>query len=834
MVKKQERSNMVVANNYTIEDKLKHILNLFFGMNPRNKFWLLEVLLLAKRGEIVICHNEIDTNDYLLCEVDTSLLAVTGGTEKTLKDWQERGIRSEYAVGRTPDSIKNLLTEIDTTFTERGQGGSSFFTIEQMDPLDLMEIVRIICSLPSDWFKNGVGIYAEEVLSFIARNESKSGGMYLQPIQVSQLIVDLLDVKDGSVYNPYAGLASYGAILSENVEYHAQEISQLYLVARLNLLLHGKDDSRCVQGNSISEWNEQPFDYIVATPPFNARISERGNDTMEADFFARAYNQARKKVAALVSGYFCAATGGLAFAIRKTLIEKDLVENVIKLPNNLFFGTNIPAFAVVLNREKKHKGKVKFVDASECFKKQGIKKVLDESMVISLLNSEDRYHSAIIDNSLVFAHNCSLIPEGYIERMLIQAKKGENYINLEHILMPCSRQNVELNKGEHPIVIFPFTDFQFSVKTSELVKKDVLAHVPACTIEEDCIIIDTRRQLRSVYVTVDDTPAYYMPYYRAFKVDTSVVIPEYLVMQLRQPYMAKQIVVDNMVSRGVSPEFNLAKVLVPSKEEQKAAVIRYKEQLLQEMGVHLNELNEKRLEDFAITQRERKHAVSQVLDDILPAIELIDDYIQHQDCFSKESVVSRRGTTFEEYISKIVANVNKVSDMVKHFTDSDKFHNPMSLDLKKSIYAYIQKKITNGYEVVPEFLDESDLMVNFAEEDLHQVLDNLITNADKYGFLEKEKRKDYKVKITLSSSEDGQKVILHVSNNGIPASHDFDIEKIFAWGEGHGTGIGCNQVKKIVEHFDGTVVYQEMIDDPNGFVCDFEIVLPLNNDSYND
>ena len=834
MVKKQERNNMAVANNYSVEEKLKHILNLFFGMNPRNKFWLLEVLLLAKRGEIVICHNDVNTDDYLLCEVDTSLLAVTGGTEKTIKDWQERGIRSEYAVGRTSESIKNLLLEIDNTFTERGQGGSNIFTIKQMEPLDLMEIVRIICTLPSDWFQNGVGIFAEEVLSFIARNEGKSGGMYLQPIQVSHLIMDLLDIKDGSVYNPYAGLASYGAILSENVEYHAQEISQIYLIARLNLLLHGKDDSHCEQGNSVSEWYDHPVDYIVATPPFNARITERRSDTMEADFFARAYNQARKKVAALVSGFFCAATGGLAFAIRKTLVEKDLVEYVIKLPNNLFFGTNIPAFAVVLNRKKKKKGKVIFVDASECFKRQGIKNVLDERMVISLIKCEDKYHSVIVDNSVVYAHSCSFIPEGYIERMLIEAKKGEPYIKLEHILMPCSRQNVELSNGEHPIVIFPFTDLQFSVKTSELAKKNVNTRVPACTIEEDCVIIDTRRQLRSIYVTMDDSPAYYMPYYHAFKVDTSVVIPEYLVMQLRQPYMIKQMVVDNMVSRGVSPEFYIAKVLVPSLEEQKVAVIRYKEQLLQEMGVHLNELNEKRLEDFAITQRERKHAVSQVLDDILPAIELIDDYIQHQDSFSKESVVSRRGATFEEYISKIVANVNKVSDMVKHFTDSDKFHNPTSLNLKKSIYTYIQKKITNGYEVVPEFLDESDITVNFSEEDLHQILDNLITNADKYGFIEKEKRKDYKVKITISSSEDGQKVILHVSNNGVPASHDFDIEKIFAWGEGHGTGIGCNQVKKIIEHFDGTVVYQEMIDDPNGFVCDFEIVLPLNNDSYND
>ena len=77
---------MEVANNMTIENKLTRILNLFFGMNPRNKFWLLEVLLLAKRGELVICNNKIEADDYILCVVDTSILAVTGGTEKTLQD----------------------------------------------------------------------------------------------------------------------------------------------------------------------------------------------------------------------------------------------------------------------------------------------------------------------------------------------------------------------------------------------------------------------------------------------------------------------------------------------------------------------------------------------------------------------------------------------------------------------------------------------------------------------------------------------------------------------------------------------------------------------------
>lgn len=836
MEKKQETNNMEVANNMTIENKLKRILNLFFGMNPRNKFWLLEVLLLAKRGELVICNNEIDADDYILCMVDTSILAVTGGTEKTLQNWAENGIKAQYAVGRTNAEIKKLFLEIDNTFSESGQGQNNIFAIKQMEPLDLMEIIHILCTLPDDWFQSRVGIFTEEILSFIARNEGKAGGMFFQPIQVTHLMTRLLGAKEGSVYNPYAGLASYGTLLNDKIDYHAQEISQIYLVARLNLLLHGKNDSHCVQGDSVSEWFEQPYDYIVATPPFNARIGNSNHDTMEADFFAKAYSQAQKKVAAIVSGWFCAATGGLSFSIRKTLIEKDLVESVIRLPNNLFYGTNITAYVVILNREKEQKGKVRFVDASECFKKQGINNLLDEEMVISLLQSEDANHSTIVDNSIFFSNVCSFIPERYIARMLLEAKDGERTIALEHILQPCSREEIELKEGQHPIVIFPFQELQLSIKSSDIPRKDVNTHVPVYQIEEDCIIVDTRRQPRSVYVKLDGSPAYYMPYYRAFKVDTSVVLPEYLVIQLRQAYMAKQIVdgTGSVVSRGLNVLFMTAKILLPSLDEQKAAVIRYKEQLLQEMGVHLNELNEKRLEDFAITQRERKHAVSQVLDDILPAIELIDDYIQHQDSFCKGSVVSRRGTTFEEYISKLVANINKVSDMVEHFTDSDKFHNPVPLNMKSAICAYIEKKITDGYEVIMEYLDEGEMIVNISKEDLHQVLDNLIKNADKYGFLEKDKRKDYQVKITATISEDGQMAIIHVRNNGIPASRDFDIKRIFAWGEGHGTGIGCNQVKLIVEHFGGTVTYNELNDDPNGFVCDFEIVLPLNNDSNND
>jgi len=860
MEKKQERNNMTVANNMTTENKLKRILDLFFGMNPRNKFWLLEVLLLAKRGELVICNNEIEADDFILCAVDTSILAVTGGTEKTLQEWEEKGIKTKYAVGRTTTDIKVLFSEIDMSFTE--QGGKTIFTLKQTEPLDLMEIVRIVCSLPSDWFQSGVGVFAEEVLSFIARNEGKSGGIYLQPIQVSHLILDLLDVKDGSVYNPYAGMASYGAILNDNVEYHAQEISQIYLIARLNLLLHGKDDSRCVQGNSISEWDEQSFDYIVATPPFNARISERRNDTMEADFFARAYNQARKKVAAVVSGYFCAATGGLAFSIRKTLIEKDLVEYVIKLPNNLFFETNIPAFVIVLNREKEDKGKVKFIDASECFKKQGIKNVLDESIVISLLNSEDRYHFAAIDNSKIFAHNCFLIPEGYIERLLIEEKKGENYIKLEHVLTPCSRQNVELCNGEHPIVIFPFTDMQFSVKSSELTKKSVNTHVPACIIEEDCIIIDTRRQLRSVYVTIDSTPAYYMPYYHAFKVDTTLITPEYLVMQLRQPYMAKQIVVDNVVSTGVSPEFYIAKVLTPSLEEQKAAVIRYKEQLLQEMGMQLNDLFDKKRADYINVIRARKHDMRPYVRELGSIERMMRQYIHN---IEASAIAPKMSSLLDQH--KIA--LDKLKDLIDIFSEEQQFGKPEQFNINQYfVDLEVNHDETSGYwieydrddnaiaeygipvpcggpcdenlvpldpdsELFKEIMEEENkfpLIVDINHVDFERLVRNIIENAVTHGFTDSN-REDYGIGIDLTIDMDKRMFQIDFSNNGTPLPSGMDKQRYGILGEKAGTtartGRGGYIVKSIVEHYHGD--YDVFMNGQNTVV---RILLPISSYDY--
>ncbi len=857
MEKKQERNNMDGTNNMTIENKLKRILDLFFGMNPRNKFWLLEVLLLAKRGELVICNNEIEDDDFILCAVDTSILAVTGGTEKTLQDWAEKGICVKYAVGRTTADIKKLFTEIDNTFSKREQSQNNIFAIKQMEPLDLMEIVQILCTLPGYWFHSEASKFTEEVLSFTARNEGKTGGMFLQPIQVTRLMMRLLEATEGSVYNPYAGFASYGTHLDDKVEYYAQEISQRYLIARLNLLLHGKDDSHCIQGDSVSEWLGHSFDYIVATPPFNSRISNANHNIMEADFFAKAYSQAKKKVAAIVSGWFCAATGGFSFAIRKTLIEKDLVESVIRLPNDLFFGTNIATYVVLLNREKKHKGKVRFVDASECFKKQGINNLLDEEMVISLLQSEDGNHSAIVDNRTFFSNGCSFIPERYIARMLLEAKDGKRSIALEHILQPCPRHQMELNEGEFSIVNFPLPELQLSVKSRDIPRKDVNSH-RACKIEEDCIIIDTRWQLRSVYVTKDDTPSYYMPNCSAFKVDTSVVFPEYLVIQLRQPYMQKQIIADNIVNRGVSTLFLTAKMFLPSLEEQESAITRYKEQLLQEMGVQINEIFEKKKADYINEVRMRKHDLRPYIVELASIQRRMQRIIENGtdlnalkeqllDKLQKHSIALRKLSNLLEDLSREETfgkaepfNIDKYfCDLEINHEWRDGFNIEYTVDeealreygLPNHVTSHFKKDFLAGLISIEAVRTTPkkyvNLLVDIAPNDFERMVRNIIENADRHGFVHKD-YEYYSINIHLTIDAEREMYQIDFRNNGQPFPKGLDKERYGILGEkageNAGTGKGGYIVKQIVEHYGGD--YDVFTD---GDFSTVRIWLPIKN-----
>ena len=241
----------------------------------------------------------------------------------------------------------------------------------------------------------------EYLIEKFADDAGKKGGEFYTPKKVVELIVELLAPKEGMrICDPTCGS---GGMLIECAHYLARQKKNptnlslfgqeknlgTWAICKMNTLLHGRLDVRIEKGDTIRDPKLRDggalmlFDRVIANPPFS--LDEWGRDTAEKDGFGRfsygippktkgdlAFVQHmiattnKKGMVGVVMPHGVLFRGAAEGEIRKGILVDDLVEAVVGLPANLFYGTGIPAAILVLNKGKKRerKGKVLFVDAS--------------------------------------------------------------------------------------------------------------------------------------------------------------------------------------------------------------------------------------------------------------------------------------------------------------------------------------------------------------------------------------------------------------------------------------------------------------------------------------
>lgn len=245
-----------------------------------------------------------------------------------------------------------------------------------------------------------IGDAYEFLIAKFASDAGKKAGQFYTPSQVSTLLAKLLDPKPGErIIDPACGSGSLLIKLAKeigsqkNFSLHGQEINRAtWALAKMNMFLHGIDGADIVQGDTLN--NPQLLegdslrkaDIIVANPPFS--LDKWGAENAKADRFARFHRGIPPKsrgdyafiLHMIASMYHDTGRVGLIVPhgvlfrsnsegkIRQQLIEENLLEAVIGLPANLFFGTGIPAAILIFNKAKQHNQDVLFIDASKGFK----------------------------------------------------------------------------------------------------------------------------------------------------------------------------------------------------------------------------------------------------------------------------------------------------------------------------------------------------------------------------------------------------------------------------------------------------------------------------------
>lgn len=242
-----------------------------------------------------------------------------------------------------------------------------------------------------------IGNAYEYLIGRFAAGAGKKAGEFYTPPEVSQLIARLVDPQPGErICDPACGSGSLlikcgQQVGSKDFSLWGQEnIGATWALAKMNMFLHGMDNARIEWGDTIrnpkllSDDKLMKFEVVVANPPFS--LDKWGQDEAKADYYKRfdrgvppkskgdyafilhmietiTENSGRVGVVVPHGVLFRGSTEG---KIRKQLINENLLDAVVGLPANLFYGTNIAAAVLVFCKQKQDTS-VLFIDASREF-----------------------------------------------------------------------------------------------------------------------------------------------------------------------------------------------------------------------------------------------------------------------------------------------------------------------------------------------------------------------------------------------------------------------------------------------------------------------------------
>lgn len=274
-----------------------------------------------------------------------------------------------------------------------------------LDKTRLGELIDIISGIglgdKESRSKDIIGRVYEYFLSRFASAEGKGGGEFYTPQSVVKLLIEMLEPYKGRIYDPCCGsggmfvqsekfVEAHGGKLGDIAVYGQESNPNTWRLAKMNLAIRGID-ANLGPHNADTFHNDLhkdlKADFIIANPPFN--ISDWGGEKLREDLrwkygtppignanFAWVQHFIHHLSPNGYAG-FVLANGSLSSQnngegdVRKKLIELDLIDCIVSLPQQLFYSTPIPACLWFISRNKidprfrSRKNEILFIDARQ-------------------------------------------------------------------------------------------------------------------------------------------------------------------------------------------------------------------------------------------------------------------------------------------------------------------------------------------------------------------------------------------------------------------------------------------------------------------------------------
>lgn len=690
----------------------------------------------------------------------------------------------------------------------------------------------------------------DDIIYRISQSQGRYAGEFIQPVELTRLMCGLANLrKNSKVFNPFAGLASFDVYLNKSQDYFGQELNKkTWAMGALRLMAYGKRvSSEYVCEDSILNWpkNIEKFDLIISNPPYGVRFRNQYKDvehefrTIEQFLIKNGVHSLTEKgklIALLPQGFLF--RGMQEERLRMFLIEADLIDTIISLPGGLLLNTGIPLTILVINKSKDLKGKVKFVDTTNFVTNIDSRlKLLDDNKLINFIHREvlDNSVVRIVDSEQIRDNDYNLNVARYFQEHIEGVKLGEiiETFKGQKRNIPETGKLIRIRDLKDDNVEYLLDDE--TVEETDLNKNNIYQ------INESCLLLALRwKTLKPTYLDFKGNPIFKSQDIFSAKVNESRVDISYLINELQSEYVQKQL--DSYRLGAAIPfirQSDLLEVVIklPSLKEQKAKVQGIYE-LVKKIKVLQEERNAlahgKAIKDFN-EFASLKHTLGRPRQNILDWSDNLLDFINR----NQSGFEAMNKSFIEFYDVDIISVLREIKRDVNFITEVlEKGENGLVLAAYEKqiiplsdINSIINDLSNNGFNfkikkllLKSENTKERGILAN--KTLFKTLLDNLLTNANKYAFDEKKVANEVVIELT----EVDDCLVVEIKNNGKPFPKNFDREKFIAKystaDTSSGSGLGGYDIHRIASEFNNTDWGLYLNDDPI-YLVKFKFKFPI-------
>ncbi len=570
--------------------------------------------------------------------------------------------------------------------------------------------------------------------------------------------------------------------------------------------------------------------------------------------------------------------------LREFLIRRDLIEAVITLPYGLLYATGIPVCILVIKKKKAiaRREHIIFINGAN-LKVKSQSKLNRELTQKHIDNISDAFHNlnmdctpelkdCIANVSLhhIILNEYNLDAKRYASPFISQLRYLEEHGGLIQLKDIFKTEKPTLWFDNNPHQNIPYirpqdlgssiSDYLLDIEKCQTT--DNAKQIAGQLINESVLLIKrTGKKLRAGYFIFNETPVLVNENIMTFRIDETKILIEYLLLKLHDSLFVQQLNMykSDYQSKAISElEFEALQINLPSFEEQSSTIkeskillLREEEQKVEKLRQDLNLGKQKAQSEQYKIISSLQHELGNKLPAVLTEFKNLKDYLK--DKHSEQSPVNFKEPVFPVFEGEDISNIDNLHTILDRI-ESILIHSINSIDSTGDIIKADRSKLNLKLVKVKDFLkgiqqlylneptfsilleveeDEKEIEIpiytKIDNTQLSTVFTNLIENAKRHGFVNKNKK--YTIQFRIGLSADQQEVIIQYKNDGKAFPVDFSFEDFIGYGNyagetGH-SGIGGYLIHQIIENHNGNIHYNKKVDRRDPYKVQFEITLPV-------